>query len=204
MDRRKAMNTPVTVLECAEHILGREPQNGGDFEKAGLPIMGGCEVCGASIAAFNACPSKTGFLRCKNGCIADQGYTSAEEFVKATDKDFKESEILSGYLECAVWSSTREDGRSLDEEFATDDFSENAFRQAMQDTEGFVQLAGDLLDGLDLEEVGHDFWLTRNRHGAGFWDGDYEGETGKKLTEIAHSFGECTVYVGDNGELELT
>lgn len=35
-----------------------------------------------------------------------------------------------------------------------------------------------------------DFYLTRNGHGAGFWDGDYPDEIGEKLTEMAHSFGE--------------
>ena len=24
------------------------------------------------------------------------------------------------------------------------------------------------------ERIGHDFWLTRNGHGAGFWDGDWD------------------------------
>jgi len=47
-----------------------------------------------------------------------------------------------------------------------------------------------------LEQVVYDFWLTRNRHGAGFWDGDYEN--GEVLTDIAHSFGEVNTYEGDD------
>jgi len=46
----------------------------------------------------------------------------------------------------------------------------------------------------------HDFWLTRNGHGAGFWDGDYPKELGNKLTEAAHSFGSCDIYIGDDGK----
>ena len=57
---------------------------------------------------------------------------------------------------------------------------------------------------IDMEQVAHDFWLTRNRHGAGFWDGDYEEEAGKKLTEIAHSFGEVHPYVGDDGKIYIS
>jgi hypothetical protein len=57
--------------------------------------------------------------------------------------------------------------------------------------------------GLSAAQVGHDFWLTRNGHGAGFWDrgiGDY----GDALTEHAHSFGASDVYVGDDGRLYVS
>ena len=47
-----------------------------------------------------------------------------------------------------------------------------------------------------LEKVVHDFWYTRNGHGTGFWDGDYEN--GKVLTDIAQSFGEVETYEGDD------
>jgi hypothetical protein len=49
-------------------------------------------------------------------------------------------------------------------------------------------------------QLGHDFWRTRNRHGAGFWDRGL-GEIGEKLTEIAQSFKECYVEQGDDGFL---
>lgn len=48
-------------------------------------------------------------------------------------------------------------------------------------------------DVSEFERAGHDLWLTRNRHGAGFWDGDWD-DRGDELTSIAHSFGECSVY----------
>jgi hypothetical protein len=50
----------------------------------------------------------------------------------------------------------------------------------------------------DDEHIAHDFWLTRNHHGAGFWDGDY-GKYGDKLTAIAQTFSEVDLYVGDDG-----
>lgn len=52
----------------------------------------------------------------------------------------------------------------------------------------------------DEEKSGHDFLLTRNRHGAGYWDRGL-GEIGRKLTEAAHTFGSCDLYVGDDGEI---
>jgi hypothetical protein len=42
------------------------------------------------------------------------------------------------------------------------------------------------------EFFGHDFYLTRESHGAGFWDRGL-GELGDYLTGIAKSYGEATV-----------
>lgn len=39
-------------------------------------------------------------------------------------------------------------------------------------------------------QAGHDFWLTRQGAGCGFWDGDWPEVWGDKLTAIAKSFGE--------------
>jgi hypothetical protein len=47
---------------------------------------------------------------------------------------------------------------------------------------------------------GHDFWLTRNGHGAGFWDGEL-GDIGDRLTEASKAFGEVCLTVCDDGEI---
>lgn len=42
-------------------------------------------------------------------------------------------------------------------------------------------------DSVDMEQAGHDFWLTRNGHGTGFWDRDddvYGEGNGNQLTEL--------------------
>ena len=52
----------------------------------------------------------------------------------------------------------------------------------------------------DMSQHGHDFALTRNHHGAGFWDRGY-GDVGDALTEAAHAFGTADVYL-DNDEDE--
>jgi hypothetical protein len=49
--------------------------------------------------------------------------------------------------------------------------------------------------------VAHDFILTRNHHGAGFWDGDWHEPWASKLTTLAHSFGELSCYIGDDGAI---
>lgn len=45
--------------------------------------------------------------------------------------------------------------------------------------------------------LGHDFWLTRNHHGAGFWDGRW-GELGDALDAACEEFGDCELYTGDD------
>jgi hypothetical protein len=70
--------------------------------------------------------------------------------------------------------------------------------------------------GCKWEQAGHDFWLTRNGHGCGFWDGDW-GPTEKRgtpadwfpktaadmLTLSAKAAGEQDTYVDDEGCVQL-
>ena len=72
------MSEPVTILDLATYILGRPAETGQDFLDAELPIMGGCEGCYASIAAYNAYPSHSGYLRCKD-CISQDGFATVEQ-----------------------------------------------------------------------------------------------------------------------------
>ena len=57
-------------------------------------------------------------------------------------------------------------------------------------------------DGDPWDYVGHDFILTRNGHGAGFWDGDGCEPWGTKITKLIESrFGPLEIYLGDDGFL---
>ncbi|MET0405276.1 MAG: hypothetical protein ABW123_22870 [Cystobacter sp.] len=79
------MANPITICDWANAVLGREARTGEDFEEAGLDMLGGCQGCGASLAAYNAHPSKTGFWQCRD-CIGDLGFATvaeAEAFVAA-------------------------------------------------------------------------------------------------------------------------
>jgi hypothetical protein len=116
--------------------------------------------------------------------------------------DFDLDGMVIGYLVCALWSSTDEEGDPLDHQFGIDDFSEEAQAQAREDCAEFAQLCGTerLMQALEPESVGNDFWLTRNGHGAGFWDRGL-GDLGDHLTKVAKSFGSCDAYVGDDGKV---
>lgn len=53
-------------------------------------------------------------------------------------------------------------------------------------------------------ELAHDFLYTRNFEGCGFWDGDWQrltDDNGYSLTQLAHSFNEVSLYLGDNNKL---
>jgi hypothetical protein len=60
------------------------------------------------------------------------------------------------------------------------------------------KLATEELDKLDAEKCGHDFWLTRNGHGAGFWDRSElkAHDLGERLTKLCKEFPEYNL-LGD-------
>ncbi len=66
-------------------------------------------------------------------------------------------------------------------------------------------LGESVLHHAEWERAAHDFWCSRNRHGAGFNDGDWEDQEienlGKRLHELAKSFGERYLIVGDDGQI---
>jgi len=106
--------------------------------------------------------------------------------------------VTRHYLIAALWSSNDDVGEPLDYAHDLDSLAPESIAKAQADCRAFVKECAELLTGLNDEQVGHDFWLTRNHHGAGFWDRDL-GAVGYRLTEVSHSFGECSLYEGDDG-----
>jgi hypothetical protein len=108
---------------------------------------------------------------------------------------------LDAYLECALRTSYTECGEYLDELDGLVMAEETILRMSKELTEFHDKVANDEYLCRHPEVVsrslGYDFWLTRNGHGTGFWDGGYP-ETGDRLTEIAESFGSSELYVGED------
>lgn len=112
---------------------------------------------------------------------------------------------LRSYLETALWSSTEiESDKHFDTlGYTPEDASIILQHQSQIDLDAFEALAEK--HGIDLSSFPnwpHDFWLTRNGHGAGFWDGDYPEDIGKKLTELSHLFPEVNLLSSENGEVD--
>jgi hypothetical protein len=114
-------------------------------------------------------------------------------------------------VECALWSSTAEfwepntDEVSIpcDELHDESHIAPELLTEWRDDLRAFMDdNEADLAD-MNLSQIGHDFWLTRNRHGAGFWDRGL-GERGRRLTDAAHVYGETDPQLywryDDNGE----
>lgn len=73
----------VTILDVAKARGAEVGEDGsinmGAFEEVGLQIMGGCITCEASIAAYNAFPSRCGYWCCAD-CVGDSGFKTVELF----------------------------------------------------------------------------------------------------------------------------
>lgn len=105
------------------------------------------------------------------------------------------NEFTLGYVLAALWTSDPSPGQG--------DYTAKGLSliprvcnwwmaQAIVDCAKFQQENETLLEQAgDDSQNGHDFWLTRNRHGAGFWDRGYPDEIGDALKEASQKFGEA-------------
>lgn len=136
--------------------------------------------------------------------------------------------FTQAYIEAALWAEIAYGSPQEDEIDPPDDDGERAgtFDQSFQDCGyGVDNLSPELLEHVikdcvdfqsayreflkasyvDVEafyydiHAGHDFWLTRNSHGAGFWDRDLLH--GQPLTDAAHMYGEESWYVSAKDNL---
>lgn len=114
--------------------------------------------------------------------------------------------FTQGYIDAALWSSTDDEGEPLDR-YCLDDIAPETMDRMRKDCAAFYAANIPAIDngpvhavGCSNEEyAGHDFWLTRNGHGAGYWDGDWPEPAATALADRAKAFGECDLYIGDDG-----
>lgn len=125
--------------------------------------------------------------------------------------------FLSGYLTCAVWADVfdpdtfdRSDGT-----YTPDDIAPDALSVMATDARDFYSANRAALgafcrylsrDSLSLayaySVAGSDLWLTRNGHGAGFWDAG-AGRIGDYLSDMARPMGGQSLYSDENGRLHI-
>lgn len=113
--------------------------------------------------------------------------------------------FMKQYIETMLWSSTDSHDIPLDDKYGIDDISQEAMARIEKDCKDFIDAISEILIDYSYidSQLAHDFWLTRNRHGAGFWDGDYPKELGELLTNVSHGFGEINPYIGDDNKIYL-
>lgn len=108
------------------------------------------------------------------------------------------SDVIAGYKEAIFFTE-------LYSEISENDYlSDTAESRIEKDCEEFCILIENhpyILENenaIDFTKIGHDFWLTRNHHGAGFWDGGWAEIFGDFATAISHKFSDIDVY-SENG-----
>lgn len=128
-----------------------------------------------------------------------------------TKSDF--AEFVAGYIECALWSSSDESdesgGEPLDSNYTWEDIHPDTLDKMKRECAKFLKANRHLISddvckykGCPVMEfAGHDFWLTRNGHGCGFWDGDWDESVESELTRSANKFGTADLYIGDDGKI---
>lgn len=116
-------------------------------------------------------------------------------------------EFTHAYIRTLLWSSLDDDGTPLDSTYTVRDMTPEALAQCVSDCERFQRENAEHLNpdnclkyGPDfgpLGRAGHDYWLTRNGHGYGYWDGHWAEPAASALTEAAERAGYRTPYVAD-------
>lgn len=157
----------------------------------------------------------------KEGTRPGGPYGTAQEAWKAACIDNRISilphldEFTTKYLKAALWSTTDEDsgdGSNLLASYAVSDFAPAALADAHETCEDFQEAtAADLAaayaipahGGYTPAMAGFDFWLSRNGHGAGFYDRGMKA-LGDKLHAAAKVYSGIDLYVADDGSLHFT
>lgn len=115
-----------------------------------------------------------------------------------------DDEFVDAFFETALWSSNDESdesgGEPMDANYDVDDFDEASYQGLRREAEEFRNSHWGMIKD-DLSRAGHDFWLTRNDHGAGFWDGDWPEPDATALTKDSKTYGGVDLYIGDDGKV---
>ena len=110
--------------------------------------------------------------------------------------NFNLETVLQSYLETLLWTNEDMD------ELTIYDVDEKLREQSVKDIDSFINII-ELTKGA-VEETnnysdsafGHNFLLSRNGHGAGFFD-DYNDI----LQDICRKFGSIDAYIGDDNKI---
>lgn len=129
--------------------------------------------------------------------------------------------FFRSYVATALWSSVNDDseGPVITDEHDISDLAPATLESMLADCARFYDANKEhihcdgapqsrdigspysTIAGREAAMAGHDFWLTRCGHGAGFWDGDWPEPAASALTEASKEFGNIDLYVGDDGQI---
>jgi hypothetical protein len=126
--------------------------------------------------------------------------TLADQTLQAIQLPPSTDDFTWGYIDCALWSTLDDDGLPLDANYDATDLAPETLERRKADSGLFSVQYWDSICR-DLSRAGHNFWLTRNNHGAGFWDGDWPEDVGADLTEACLLWGEVDLFIGGDSKI---
>lgn len=124
--------------------------------------------------------------------------------------------FFRSYVGTALWSSNDDSDKPLDSNYDVSDISPETLESMLKDCAAFyfanmghihcdgAPLSNDMDGPVGAREAaiaGHDFWLTRCGHGAGFWDGDWPEPAATELDNASKAFGNVDLYIGDDKQI---
>ncbi|AXN57854.1 hypothetical protein [Acinetobacter phage ABPH49] len=118
--------------------------------------------------------------------------------------------FVKAYITAMLWSTPGTDPATGEEveDLQAFELAAETVEQVKLECHAFWKDAYTIMERLDADGLhsfelsGHDFWLTRNGHGVGFWDRGL-GNTGDVLTAMSKKAGSCDPYVGDDGKVYI-
>lgn len=158
--------------------------------------------CGPDCKCGGDCGGNCGDKNCPCECNVNESMygDTVNKFSHPQELD----RFTQAYFEAALWSSSdnadEQGGEQLDKNYSMADIDPETIEKMKADCASFQEKTWDDID-VDVVRAGHDFWLTRNGHGAGFWDGDWPEDVGTRLTELSQKYGEFDLYIGDDGKI---
>ncbi len=116
-------------------------------------------------------------------------------------KDEKDlQKFIDGYIECMYWTDELDKNLKM---------SNTTLFNIFIESQRFIRVCNTFqcnpIPEGEYGQAGHDFWLTRNGHGTGFWDKEeiYGVKNSEILTEMSKNFGQVWTYISDDNYLEV-
>ena len=111
----------------------------------------------------------------------------------SSEQDRYIKRMIEGYLDAALWVGVWDADGDLVHGLTVADIDSATLREAESDVADFARSMWSILSTTEPwatmpEQAGHDFYLTRNGHGAGFWDRG-TGAAGDELSDAARPYG---------------
>jgi hypothetical protein len=102
------------------------------------------------------------------------------------------AKFFEAFLKAALYSSTGVDDQPLDKKFKPEDIDKDSLEVLRAHALSFYSrmwyyVAHEVTLSDGYTKAGHDFWMTSQAHGCGFWDGDWP-VYGEQLTQLSKCY----------------